>query len=174
MFSEEFEFKPEFKLWMATNHKPLIRGTDTGIWRRIHLIPFEVQIPLEKVDKHLKHKLAKEAESILKWAVAGCIRWQNEGLTMPKKVLDAVREYQREMDVISSFLDACCIVGEGTVKASQLYAVYAKWANDHNEFCMSSTKFGTEISKRDGINKTKTRNGWFYTGLTLGTPDIQM
>lgn len=174
MFSEEFEFKPEFKLWMATNHKPLIRGTDTGIWRRIHLIPFEVQIPLEKVDKHLKHKLAKEAESILKWAVQGCIRWQNEGLNMPKKVLDAVREYQREMDVISSFLDACCIVGEGTVKASQLYAVYAKWANDHNEFCMSSTKFGTEISKRDGINKTKTRNGWFYTGLTLGTPDIQM
>ena len=174
MFSEEFEFKPEFKLWMATNHKPLIRGTDTGIWRRIHLIPFEVQIPLEKVDRHLKYKLVKEAEGILNWAVQGCIRWQNEGLSMPQKVLDAVREYQHEMDVISSFLDACCTVGEGTVKASQLFAVYAKWASDHNEYCMSSTKFGTEISKRDGISKKKTMNGWFYTGLTLGTQDIRM
>ena len=45
LYGDEFEFKPEFKLWMATNHKPVIRGTDTGIWRRIHMIPFTVQIP---------------------------------------------------------------------------------------------------------------------------------
>ena len=57
LYSEEFEFKPEFKLWIATNHKPIIRGTDTGIWRRIHIIPFNVQIPDEKVDKNLTHKL---------------------------------------------------------------------------------------------------------------------
>lgn len=172
MFSEEFEFKPEFKLWMATNHKPLIRGTDTGIWRRIHLIPFEVQIPPDKVDKKLKYKLVKESEGILKWAVQGCIRWQNEGLTMPQKVLDAVREYQHEMDVISTFMDACCI-GEGEVKASRLYAVYAKWAEEHNEYVMSSTKFGTELYKRDGIGKKKARDGLYYTGISIGTAEYQ-
>jgi putative DNA primase/helicase len=173
MFAEEFEFKPEFKLWMATNHKPLIRGTDTGIWRRIHLIPFEVQIPLEKVDRRLKYKLVKEAEGILNWAVQGCIRWQNEGLSMPQKVLDAVREYQHEMDVISSFLDACCVTGEGETKASRLYAVYAKWADEHNEYKMSSTKFGTELTKRDGIGKKKTRDGWYYTGVSIGSIGYQ-
>lgn len=167
MYSDEFEFKPEFKLWMAMNYKPFIRGTDTGIWRRIHLIPFEVQIPPEKVDKHLKHKLAKEAESILCWAVQGCLRWQREGLTMPKRVLNAVREYQHEMDVISSFLDACCVVGKGQVKASQLYAVYAKWATENKEYCMSSTKFGTEMAKRHGIHKVKTAGGMVYTGLRI-------
>lgn len=172
MFSEEFEFKPEFKLWMATNHKPLIRGTDTGIWRRIHLIPFEVQIPIDKVDKKLKYKLVKEAEGILKWAVQGCLRWQNEGLSMPQKVLDAVREYQHEMDVISTFMDACCIA-EGEVKASRLYAVYAKWAEEHNEYCMSSTKFGTELYKRDGIGKKKARDGLYYTGISIGTAEYQ-
>ena len=172
MFSEEFEFKPEFKLWMATNHKPLIRGTDTGIWRRIHLIPFEVQIPLDRVDKKLKYKLVKESEGILKWAVQGCIRWQNEGLSMPQKVLDAVREYQHEMDVISTFMDACCIA-EGEVKASRLYAVYAKWAEEHNEYCMSSTKFGTELYKRDGIGKKKARDGLYYTGISIGTAEYQ-
>lgn len=172
MFSEEFEFKPEFKLWMATNHKPLIRGTDTGIWRRIHLIPFEVQIPLDRVDKKLKYKLVKESEGILKWAVQGCIRWQNEGLSMPQKVLEAVREYQHEMDVISTFMDACCI-GEGEVKASRLYAVYAKWAEEHNEYVMSSTKFGTELTKRDGIGKKKTRDGWYYTGVSIDNTGYQ-
>ncbi|MGN0648464.1 MAG: phage/plasmid primase, P4 family [Oscillospiraceae bacterium] len=170
MFSEEFEFKPEFKLWMATNHKPLIRGTDTGIWRRIHLIPFEVQIQPDKLDKHLKYKLVKEAEGILKWAVQGCLKWQNEGLTMPKKVLDAVREYQHEMDVISAFIDACCVTGEGETKASKLYAVYAKWAEEHNEYLMSSTKFGTEMSKRFERNKTKA--GLCYRGVVVGTDEF--
>ena len=172
MFSEEFEFKPEFKLWMATNHKPLIRGTDTGIWRRIHLIPFEVQIPLDRVDKKLKYKLVKESEGILKWAVQGCIRWQNEGLSMPQKVLEAVREYQHEMDVISTFMDACCIA-EGEAKASRLYAVYAKWAEEHNEYLMSSTKFGTELIKREGIGKKKARDGLYYTGISLGITEYQ-
>ncbi|MBQ8921038.1 MAG: hypothetical protein IJ060_02630 [Oscillospiraceae bacterium] len=174
MFSEEFEFKPEFKLWMATNHKPLIRGTDTGIWRRIHLIPFEVQIPLDKVDKHLKYKLVKEAEGILKWAVEGCLKWQNEGLTMPQKVLEAVREYQHEMDVISAFLDACCITGEGETKASKLYAVYAKWADEHNEYKMSSTKFGTELMRKDFIGRRMGRDGCrYYTGVALDKTEYQ-
>lgn len=174
MFSEEFEFKPEFKLWMATNHKPLIRGTDTGIWRRIHLIPFEVQIPLDRVDKKLKYKLVKESEGILKWAVQGCIRWQNEGLIMPQKVLDAVREYQHEMDVISAFLDACCMTGEGETKASKLYAVYAKWAEEHNEYLMSSTKFGTEMAKRDKIGRKKKMDGWYYSGVSLDSTEFQV
>jgi len=176
MFSEEFEFKPEFKLWMATNHKPLIRGTDTGIWRRIHLIPFEVQIPLDRVDKRLKYKLVKESEGILKWAVQGCIKWQNDGLTMPQKVLDAVREYQHEMDVISAFIDACCIVDGGNqnqVRASRLYAAYAKWAEENNEYLMSSTKFGTEMAKRSGITRKKNRDGWYYSGILIDNTDYQ-
>lgn len=170
MFSEEFEFKPEFKIWIATNYKPYIRGTDEGIWRRIHLIPFEVKIPEAKVDKHLKYKLVKEAEGILKWAVQGCLRWQNDGLTMPPSVQKAVKEYRHEMDVISAFMDACCVSG-GEVKASQLYAVYAKWADDHNEVKMSCTKFGTEMAKRHGIEKKKNRDGWFYSGISLGAQE---
>lgn len=59
LYGNEFEFKPEFKLWMATNHKPIIRGTDIGIWRRIHMIPFTVSIPTENIDKNLPNKLKK-------------------------------------------------------------------------------------------------------------------
>ncbi len=167
MFSEEFEFKPEFKLWMATNHKPTIRGTDTGIWRRIHLIPFEVQIPEDRVDRHLKYKLAKETDSIFRWAVEGCLLWQREGLTMPKQVMDAVREYRHEMDVISAFMDANCEIDSGSVKASQLYAVYAKWAEENNEYKMSNTKFGAEMAKR--FERVKKMDGWHYLNIRLYT-----
>lgn len=166
LYGDEFEFKPEFKLWMATNHKPIIRGTDTGIWRRIHIIPFTVSIPVEKVDRRLKYKLREELPDILAWAVEGCRIWQSEGLRMPKAVLDAVQEYRHEMDVISAFIDACCVEG-GEVKASQLYAVYSEWAGENNEYRMSSTKFGTEMAKR--FDKAKKRDGRYYLGISLSS-----
>jgi putative DNA primase/helicase len=164
LYSEEFEFKPEFKLWMATNHKPIIRGTDTGIWRRIHMIPFTVAIPDEKVDKNLAYKLKAEMTAIFKWIVDGCMLWQQEGLNMPLAVLNSVREYRREMDVISSFLSDECQEG-GAVAAKTLYAAYCKWADSNNEYCMSNTKFGAEISKR--YEKVRTNKGIYYNGISF-------
>lgn len=165
MFGDEFEFKPEFKLWMAMNHKPAIRGTDNGIWRRIHLIPFTVQIPPEKVDKHLKYKLVKEAEGIFKWIVDGFRMWQNEGLQMPKTVLDATTEYRNEMDTLSAFLDERCNVGQGEVMASVLYAAYSEWAQVNNEYRLPNTKFGKEMAKH--FQKVRTTKGIFYKGVSL-------
>lgn len=164
LYSEEFEFKPEFKLWMATNHKPIIRGTDTGIWRRIHMIPFDVQIPEDKVDKNLTHKLKAEMTAIFKWCIDGCLMWQREGLQMPAAVLKSVREYRREMDVISAFIEDKCTL-EGTVQASMLYAAYASWADSNNEYCMSNTKFSTELAKR--FEKIKGRNYNYFTGISI-------
>lgn len=164
LYSEEFEFKPEFKLWMATNHKPIIRGTDTGIWRRIHMIPFNVQIPEDKVDKNLTHKLKAEMAGIFKWCIDGCLMWQREGLQMPAAVLKSVREYRREMDVISAFIEDKCTL-EGTVQASMLYAAYASWADSNNEYCMSNTKFSTELAKR--FEKIKGRNYNYFTGISI-------
>lgn len=164
LYAEEFEFKPEFKLWMATNHKPIIRGTDTGIWRRIHMIPFTVAIPDEKVDKNLSHKLKAEMTAIFKWCVDGCRLWQEEGLKMPRAVLDSVREYRREMDVISAFINDEC-VEQSAVAAKVLYAAYCKWAERNNEYCMSNTKFGIEIGKR--YEKVKLPKGIYYNGISL-------
>lgn len=166
LYGDEFEFKPEFKLWMATNHKPVIRGTDTGIWRRIHMIPFTVQIPEEKIDRRLKYKLSAELTGIFRWAVEGCLLWQKEGLKMPRAVLEEVREYRREMDVISAFVEDKCTVGKGlSVKSSQLFAAYLNWAEQNNEYRMSSTKFGMELAKR--FEKVKTRSGAYFNGINL-------
>lgn len=166
LYGDEFEFKPEFKLWMATNHKPVIRGTDTGIWRRIHMIPFTCVILEGKVDRRLKYKLAAEMTGIFRWAVEGCLLWQKEGLKMPRAVLEEVREYRREMDVISAFVEDKCTVGKGlSVKSSQLFAAYLNWAEQNNEYRMSSTKFGMELAKR--FEKVRTRGGIYFNGLSL-------
>lgn len=166
LYGDEFEFKPEFKLWMAANHKPIIRGTDTGIWRRIHMIPFTVQIPEEKIDRRLKYKLRAELTGIFRWVVEGCLLWQREGLKMPRAVLEEVREYRREMDVISAFIEDRCAVGKGlSVQASTLYAAYMSWAESGNEYRMSNTKFAMEMAKR--YKKIKGKNCNYYAGIGL-------
>ncbi len=164
-YGSEFEFTPEFKLWMGTNHKPIIRGTDTGIWRRVHLIPFMVQIPENKIDRRLKYKLKAELPGILKWAVDGCLLWQQEGLKKPKAVEDAVKEYKGEMDVLSAFVEACCQTGAGEEKSGSLYQAYSKWAEENNEYRMSSTKFGIEMSKQ--FEKTRRKDSFYYQNILL-------
>ena len=85
---------------------------------------------------------------------------------MPKAVLNSVNEYRREMDVISTFIDACCVVGEGeSVNANKLFAVYSQWCDTYCEYRMSSTKFGMEMSKR--FNKIRTSAGRSYRGINV-------
>lgn len=151
LFGDEFEYEPEFKLWVATNHKPVIRGTDVGIWRRIRLIPFEVNIPKNKVDKNLKYKLREEMPLILRWAVEGCMMYQREGLEMPECVRKATEEYKSEMDLLQAFADSCVVIDYGVqvgVPANDLYAAYVHWAERNNEYVMTSRKFFTEIGKK--------------------------
>lgn len=163
-YEDEFEFTPEFKLWMGTNHKPTIRGTDLGIWRRIHLIPFNVQIPEEKVDRNLKHKLRQELPAILSWMVDGCLLWRREGLKPPQSVTNASKEYKGEMDVLAAFMDACCEAG-GETDAGDLFRAYIEWAKESNEYEMSSTKFGREMGKR--FEKRKTAKGYIYEKISI-------
>lgn len=170
LYGDEFEFRPEFKLWMATNHKPTIRGTDLGIWRRIHIIPFCVTIPEEVVDKNLPYKLMQELPDILAWIVEGYKLWKTEGLRKPKVIADAVEEYRNEMDVISAFLASDYVVQGGEVKAQALYAVYCQWCSESNEYKMSSTKFGREIAKR--YNKIRKNSGFFYDGISIDNISI--
>lgn len=164
LYGEEFEFNPEFKLWLATNHKPIIRGTDDGIWRRMIVIPFNVQIPEHKVDKDLKYKLQREASGILNWAVDGCLKWQREGLETPNSIKHSVEVYRNEMDVIEAFIEDCLIKDKSrTLPASQVYKLYKQWANDNSQYLMSNTKFGREFGNK--FEKKRIKTGNVYMGI---------
>lgn len=167
LYGDEFEYTPEFKIWVATNHKPIVRGTDVGIWRRIKLIPFEVTIPKDKVDKNLKYKLRDEFPQILAWAVQGCIKWQKCGMSEPDVVLDAVKEYKVEMDLLASFIEQCVEIdydSTDSIPASELFRVYSKWAKANNEYEMSSKKFFREIGKKLP-DKGRNGKGIFYRSI---------
>lgn len=166
LYAEEFEYTPKFKIWVSTNHKPIIRGTDDGIWRRLVLIPFDVQIPEEKVDKDLKYKLLREAPAILNWMAEGAYMWMQEGLAMPEKLKEASKAYRNEMDVIEQFIeDECKRVDDAKVKANELYELYKRWANDNGAYKMSNKDFGQKMKEKFKYKRLKT--GMYYFGIEI-------
>lgn len=166
LHNEFFEFIPVCKFWIAVNHKPLIRGSDEAIWRRIRLIPFEVFFPPEKRDLHLYDKLKAELSGILTWAVEGCLKWQKEGLEPIGKVRTATDNYRAESDLLGQFLEEKTIKTlTGKTKAGDLYRGYESWCKERGEFVITGTKFGKRMEEK-GFSKKK--DGYvYYLGVEL-------
>ena len=167
LYGEYFNFTPTFKIFMATNHKPVIKGTDHGIWRRIKLIPFTTRIEETKQDKTLEEKLKKEASGILNWLLEGTRRWREEGLQTPNIILSATDEYRGEMDVIGNFLKECCVVKDGAaIRIRELYKAYAGWCEENNEHAVSE-RFFTLRLKEIGYEQCRTAEARYWSGLAL-------
>ncbi len=165
--SDYVEFTPTFKVFMATNHKPIIKGTDNAIWNRIRLVPFDVTIPKERQNKNLLNELKGELPGILAWAVDGCAAWQTEGLAAPKAVRLATEQYRDEMDEVAAFLaDEVVETPDGQVRAKDLYSRYKSWTEDAGDRPLNLTRFGERL-KAHGCEKHKTTIGVVYDGISL-------
>jgi len=166
LHNEWFDFEPIAKFWIAVNHKPVIRGSDEAIWRRIRLIPFEVFFPPGKRDQHLYEKLKGELPGILAWAVEGCLRWQVEHLEPVGKVKEATNSYREESDIIAQFLEQRTTpCADGKVKAGDLYNAYKDWCEEEGESPVGKKTFSDRLQE-NGFRK-KISNYNYYLGLKL-------
>ena len=170
LYCDPIEFDPTHKLWIYGNHKPTIRGTDDGIWRRIRLVPFTVKIPDEEKDHHLIDKLRRERNGILAWAVRGCLEWQRNGLGLSGAVASATAAYRSESDRLALFLDECCVVEPSArVGKGELYAAYEDWCRHSGERPMSKKKLGLQLIERGfSDERDMRRRSWIGLGLLEG------
>jgi putative DNA primase/helicase len=170
---EFFDFTPRFKAFLSTNHKPAIRGTDNAIWRRIRLIPFAYTVPEDERDRHLIEKLREESSGIFMWMLAGCLKWQRIGLGAPDEVLHATNSYRQEMDVLSDFIDECCIVNPiARAPAGDLYKAYSEWAERNGEYVLTRRQLSSQLSERGFVNDKGTHGWYFWKGLGLRAKEI--
>jgi putative DNA primase/helicase len=168
LYGSPFDFSPTHKLFMFGNHKPDVTGTDLGIWRRMVLIPFIVQIEELKIDRELPAKLLQEKPGILNWAIEGCLRWQEKGLDVPESVKLATAEYQEEEDELGEFIEQQCVIDDNyTVRRSALHTEYLTWAGARGiRMPLTAKKFAKRLKTRQGIGEKKS-GVWFWTGLAL-------
>lgn len=174
MHEDFWEFAPTHKLWLSTNHRPEIRGTDYAIWRRIRLIPFNVVFTDDgnpRKDPTMEARLMAELPGILAWAVCGCLDWQKHGLGMAEAVKTATTGYQADMDVLAAWLADCCILGKRyEAKASDLYASYSDWCAASGETAEPQRKWGMRLTER-GFTRQRRMVGIFWLGIGLKVPD---
>ncbi len=172
LHAEWFDFDPTFKIWLSTNHKPVIRGTDLGIWRRIRLIPFTVTIPQQERDEALAEKLLAELPGILNWALAGCRDWLQHGLGLPQEVQEATKSYREEMDILGTWLGDCCVEGiNHQAAAAELYASYKRWCEGNGAHPMPQYALGSRLSERGFEAKRGHGGKRYWRGIGLLAPD---
>ncbi len=171
LFENGYTFLPTCKVWLSTNHRPQIGGTDLAIWRRIRLIPFMVTIPDNERDRDLPAKLEAELPGILAWAVEGCRQWLAQGEQPPPAVLQATEQYRRDMDALANWIEDRCELRPGVRSpAKELYADYVTYCDRSGEDPLKQRTFGTRLTER-GCGETRTGAARFRTGIRLLHPD---
>lgn len=150
-----FEFKPTHHLFLQTNHKPRISGTDFAIWRRIRLIPFNVKFEDSQENPDTEHprdpslddELTRELPGILNWALEGARLWYENGLNEPEVVRDATKEYREEQDVLADFVNDCCIVGpERRTTVADIYNSYRSWCEREGTRPWTKNRFARRLT----------------------------
>lgn len=175
MHENNWTFRPSHKMAIATNHMPAIHGRDSGIWRRVAVIPWEQVIPEEKRQPNFERVIfEEEAAGILNWMIEGLKMYQKHGLAIPKKVVAASAEVKESSDWVSEFFAECLTTrekpggfhAEMKVRASRVYELYAAWAKANGLAALASNKAVPIFAKRvdslkDGRSTRLHRVQWF-------------
>jgi putative DNA primase/helicase len=171
MREDFWTFNPTHKFWIGANHKPVIRGTDYAIWRRIHLIPFDVVFEGAQKDPDLPARLAAELPGILAWAVRGCLEWQAGGLKPPARVTSATEAYRADSDLLGSYIEERVVRERVAIlRPTPFYADYVEWCEAHGERPLTQKAFGTSLLER-GFERDGPKGRQYYLGVRLRGDD---
>ena len=175
------EIKPTWVIWMPTNHRPIIKGQDFAIWRRILLIPFTVCFDGQKKDPNRMEKLRAELPGVLNWLLEGARMYLEEGLNPPEEVLIAREEYKEDMDILSGWLEECCEIGADYCAATRdLFASWTHYATERGEagYINSARKLGRMLAAKGfkSVKRISAKKGMVnargFLGLRLKPVDF--
>jgi putative DNA primase/helicase len=168
LYREFVEFVPVAKLVLTVNEKPIVSAQDHGMWRRLLLVEFGVQIPDSKLIGRFEHILLEEAPGILNWLLDGFRLWREQGLAVPEVVRVATEEYRADQDYVSQFLVTAIRRSDSPdnhVTSAELWHAYTKWCRENAVEPMSRNSFGRALSGH-GLKRAKSSN-IVYRGIEL-------
>lgn len=162
LYGRSFEYVPTFNIFLATNHRPNVQGTDLGIWRRLKLIPFNVTIPEPERDEHLLDKLLDEMPGIFAWAVGGCAMWQADGLDEPDEVKAATQEYRADNDILTDFINDRLELGSAFKEdLKSMHLEYLNWCEESGiKKKLSKQTFNSKLRERGWEDKLSGTRHW--------------
>jgi phage/plasmid-associated DNA primase len=176
-YGRPFSYRPQFTIWMSTNHKPEIPDGSEAIWDRLRLIPFTQRFDGKKADTALPVKLREELPGVLAWAVRGCVAWVENGLGSAKAVESATAAYRAETDLVEQFFqDRCYFYPEGRVTKKALYQAWESWCDEMGEPAGTQTQFTRTMGERGVVKNVQEdnsdKNARAWRGISLSPPKV--
>jgi putative DNA primase/helicase len=153
MRQDPVEFQMTHSLVLVTNHPPRVPPDDPAIWRRLHVVPFDVVLPRKEWDLGLGGKLRLELGGIVRWLLDGYAMYAETGLAPPPSVTAATDAYHADLDTIARFVqERCAVETDGGAPLSEaagtLYAAYDEWCRTNREAPLSSHEFRPAMGRR--------------------------
>lgn len=171
MRQDHFTFNATHQLWLMGNHQPAVRSGGRSFWRRLRLIPFEHEVPEDKIVDDLQGILVRQhGPAILAWIVAGAAEYHRGGLGEPESVKAATAGYAKDQDTVARFVEECCHIGGGDyvqIKVSIVRKAYEQWCLSEGEEPVTAKAFGLALKNRFGVETKRTNVARMYVGMTL-------
>lgn len=176
-------WRPTHNLWLSTNHRPRVRDTDIGTWRRLKLVPFGQTYAegSRTIDLTLRDRLKDDAANraaVLAWIVAGAKRWEEEGrLPDSIEVERVTTEWRDEEDAMASFLaDRYAVTGDPAdyERSKPLYEAYRDHCDGNGLRPLNQRNFTNELERharrlaaegRPTLKHGRDKHGKFWRGL---------
>ena len=151
-YHDLFEYLPQFKVWLVSNHEVNGDPDDDALWGRVLVMHFP-RSHLGGEDTRLKERLRspENLRAWLRWAQEGAATWYREGLHPPRGVLIATRAQRDGQDSVKLWIDDCCELGAGRWAASgALQASYRAWCEGNDMRPSSMNQLADALTKRFG------------------------
>ena len=169
-FKAPFSYVPSHTLVLYTNHLPKVGATDTGIWRRLIVIPFSAKIEGQSdIKNYADYLYENAAPAILAWILEGAqeVIQRKFKIDLPVCVRKAIDAYHEDNDWLGHFLAERCEIGAGLeAKSGELYAAYRVFCMETGEYIRSTTDFYAAL-ECEGFKRHKTNVGAFIYGIQL-------
>jgi len=167
LYQNEFTYTPTAVIWLKTNHKPIIKGEDDGIWRRLILLPFERKFSENERDRNLEQKLISQADGILEWIIEGAVKWYTSGLMLSPQIISQSAQYRTESDLLGQFFeDEINLDANSRSLDSAVYYEYTRWCINNGTRALAKKRFTQKLAER-GIRIEKSNGSRYYSGIDL-------
>ncbi|KKN44367.1 hypothetical protein LCGC14_0693630 [marine sediment metagenome] len=177
MRQDTFEYRPRFKVWVRTNNRPKVKSTDDPIWRRLVLIPFTNQVPVEarRPRYEVDEMLTAERPGILRWAIEGAQQFFERGFDFPPQVVAATAEYRADNDPIGMFVSENCeLVKDESCYRSEFKRQLDYWVQEQYNWRKgpSTMKITEYLQSHYDVGVESTGGNSKYIGIkTLAEPE---
>ena len=166
LYEKEFEFTPIFKLFINTNHLPLIQDDTLFTSGRICVITFDRHFSEDEQDKGLKDRLKsrENLSGLFNWLLEGLALYRSEGLHAPQDVIEATSNYRQSADKIGNFIAECMEQTGKNSAAGTVYQHYSSWCDSNGYGVENKGNFFDELRSKGllapsgTVGKTTVRN----------------